>query len=290
MQNSHWFKQLQEFSHFIDSHPCSDYRDWQPTKWQSLLRVSNDLVSRCGFTNNSIVDTNRTVLELGCGSATMLLQFALLGLQCIGVDKSTSALELARQAAMSLDTAKMPNFQNFDLLEESASRYTKQADLVFSIGVIEHFDKTDQALLLDIHRQLSQRWIMIGVPQLDSPVFKSFIEWAENANQLYPEEHYSCSIPDLATDANLNIVLTDGCHLFLGKSEYYIPGCAELDKFYRDIRTLLLELGGKRYSAFPHMDFTFEDIGILSQVEGLVSQEERVHFGFLNYYLLEKDS
>jgi uncharacterized delta-60 repeat protein len=93
----------------------------------------------------------------------------------------------------------------------------------------------------------------------------------------------------LAT-VGLELVLTDGCHLFFGKHEYYKPGFPELDAFYTRVREILIQVGGSKYEAFPYMDFNRDDIEVLSQVEAIVPNKERVRFGFLNYYLLERRS
>lgn len=287
MSDPYWTKQLQEFSNFVSGNSDLDYRDWQPTKWESLLRVARDLVDRCELNRNGPLDNRGCVLELGCGSATMLIQLASLGLQCTGVDISSTALGLAEKAADSLHITNRPKFLQLDFLNSDAVREMSRADLVFSIGTIEHFDREKQKILLDIHRRLSRKWVMIGIPNLESPVFRSFLKWAEKAGQLYPEEHIMYSIPDMASELGLKLTLTDGCHLFFGRYEYYMPGFPELDNFYQYLREKLLEFGGDKYSDFPYVDFHRDDIDILTKAESVVSPEERIRFGFLNYYLLE---
>ncbi|NOK00104.1 MULTISPECIES: class I SAM-dependent methyltransferase [Myxococcus] len=282
LEEAYWSKELASFRGFIKERPGANYRDWQPTKWQSLARVSAELVATGRETLRM-----PTALELGCGSATLLTQLAAGGWKCVGVDCAPSALMLAREAAESLCLSNTPSFLLADFLSPEFKHQIDPADLVFSIGVLEHFDGAAQEEVFEIHCQFSRQWVLIGLPNLESPIFRSFIEWARRAGRLYEEEHFPVSVPSLAVKSGRRLLRSDGCHLFLSRAEYYIEGDPELDAFYARLRELLICQGGERYRNFPRLDLRPDDIPILQSVEANVSDHERLRFGFLNYYLVE---
>lgn len=153
--------------------------------------------------------------------------------------------------------------------------------------MIEHWDFDGQRIVLKTHLDLSERWVLLTVPNLDSPVFQSFLRWAEAAGRLYEDEHYEISVPALAEDTGCEVALVDGCRIFLPQTNHYTAGDSELDDFCADLRSRLVDAGGSRYASFPRICFTAEDMDVLQTVEDGVSREERMRFGFLHYYLLD---
>jgi hypothetical protein len=273
LEEPYWRKELQDFHAFVALHPSASYRDWQPTKWQSLCGITSILCTRYG---------TGTALEIGCGSATLLLQLAASGWRCVGVDRSPNAIALARAAGASLGVHST-DLQVRDFRSLPPTRH----DLVFSIGVIEHLDEDGQLELLDLHFQHATKAVLIGVPNLASPVFRSYVEWARRNDRLYEDEHLPISVPGLAARLGRKVHVADGAHLFLSRGEYFIPGDPKLDEFYASLANRLTERGGEHYAAFPHMDFTAADIEVLAPVEQEAGVEERTRCGFLNYFLLE---
>lgn len=102
-----------------------------------------------------------TVLELGCGSGLEVLSvLAAHGYQVTGVDVEEDVLAFAKE-----------NFERLGLSGEFLRgdmfnlKLDRQFDLVYSVGVIEHFmtrEKIVQAV--KIHRQLSRQWVILLVP------------------------------------------------------------------------------------------------------------------------------
>jgi len=269
----YWRKELQSYQAFIGSRPGASYSDCQPTKWQALLPIAKMLTERYG---------PGSALELGCGSATLLLQLAAAGWRCMGVDRSASAISMARAVSNSLALGNA-EFRLADFYQLPETRH----DLVFSIGVIEHLHEEDQLALLDLHFRHSTKAVLIGIPNLTSPVFRSFIEWARRNDRLYEEPHQEISVPGLAKRLGRTVQLKNGAHLFLGRGEYFIPGDDALAAFYAEMNYRLTAIGGARYASFPHMDFDSSDIAILARVEQETCAEKKQRFGFINYFLLE---
>jgi len=272
-EEQYWRKELQAFQDYLTLNPFSDYRDWQPTKWQALLNISTSLVEFYG---------TGTAFELGCGSATLLLQLAAMGWRCKGIDRSPSAIAIAIRAAKSLGINNVElSVGDFSFVDFGTY------DLVFSIGVIEHLDEAGQLALLDLHFQHASHGVLIGVPNLASPVFRSFLEWARRNDCLYDREHVDISVPRLAAKLGRKVRVEDGAHLFLSRREYVLHGDEDLDKFYASLRNKLTMVGGPHFARFPRMNFSSAEIAILARVERETSITERLSFGFLNYYLLE---
>lgn len=77
-----------------------------------------------------------TALEAGCGPATMASFLTMAGVPTVAVDNDPSVLEVARRAAARWPTA--PEFVEHDIFKLDA--LGRNVDLVFSQGVLEHFE------------------------------------------------------------------------------------------------------------------------------------------------------
>jgi hypothetical protein len=130
-----------------------------------------------------------------------------------------------------------------DFFGKCLSETVGRADLVLSGGVIEHWDVDGQRRVLQTNIDLSNRWVLLTVPNLESPVFRSFVRWAKAVGRFYADEHYEISVPRLAEDAACEVALMDGCRLFLTRSAHYAAGDSELDDFYADLRSRLVAAG-----------------------------------------------
>lgn len=279
----YWRTELASLRGFRTDAPGMTYRDWQPTKWQSLRRVLDRVFAHC----TAAGAPPRSAVELGCGSATLSIKLAQRGLTVTGIDREPDALDLARACCDGLPLPASPSFVRGDFLAERLSDTVAPADLVLSGGVIEHWDEDGQREALGAHLELSKRWVLVTVPNLESPVFQSFLHWAEATGRLYEDEHFDISVPSLAEDLGCEVALVDGCRLFLPKAEHYEGSDSELDDFNAKLGSRLVAAGGARYAAFPEMNFTAADIDVLEAVEEATSVKERMRFGFLHYYLLD---
>lgn len=108
-----------------------------------------------------------SVLELGCGTGSTLKQIsARTHARCVGVDRSADALDAARQKYpdMTFDVADI-----FDLPFEK-----KSFDLVYSVGLLEHFTRAEQLQLLDIHAAYAKKYVALMVPA-DSLLMNSIL-------------------------------------------------------------------------------------------------------------------
>ncbi len=116
------------------------------------------------------------VAELGCGTGTFSLCFALLGADVTLVDTSEDALKVAEAffCACGLDA----HYRQVDILKGLPSDMLGRYDLVTSGGLIEHFTADDRLLSIRQHgRLLSPRgFTMMAVPNRYSPFYR-MIRW-----------------------------------------------------------------------------------------------------------------
>jgi hypothetical protein len=276
---SYWSTELADFRSYLSEHPGKDYRDWQPTKWQSLLTLRDRLLGLDGGVGSA--------LELGCGSATLLTQLRAAGVECVGVDRDEVALQLAVESAASLETP-VPQLVRGDFDDSAFVAGLAPADLVLHVGVIEHFDVEQQLAFLELSATKSKRWVLVAVPNEHGPVFRSFLRTVTAESRVYEDDHQHISVPSLASAAGLRLAAADGAHLFFGRAKYHNPGDPELDELYARLGSQLRQIDGERYRDFPARDFTSADVEALRTVEEAVPAEVRVRCGFLTYYLLEK--
>jgi SAM-dependent methyltransferase len=109
----------------------------------------------------------RSVLELGCGTASTLDEIASrTGARCVGVDRSPEAIAIAR--------AKYPRLELElgDIFQLGFER--RSFDLVYSVGLFEHFTRAEQRQLLEIHASFASRYVAMMVPA-DSVLMNSIL-------------------------------------------------------------------------------------------------------------------
>lgn len=98
-----------------------------------------------------------SVLELGVGTASTLdvLQ-RTTGARAVGIDRSDSAIRIASQQYPRLDLRVADMFA-LDLPEKSF-------DVVYSVGLLEHFTVPDQKRLLAVHARYARKYVVLMVP------------------------------------------------------------------------------------------------------------------------------
>jgi ubiquinone/menaquinone biosynthesis C-methylase UbiE len=116
---------------------------------------------------------NRRCLEVGCGRGSLSAYFANAGWDCTLLDLSPSAIECAQKAF-----DKEGLFAKFDIGDCLNLPYPDNSfDLVFSIGLLEHFQEIDKVISEQV-RVLAPGGLFIGyvVPVLPENLQKNY-EW-----------------------------------------------------------------------------------------------------------------
>ncbi len=108
-----------------------------------------------------------SALEVGCGSASTLARLAArTGGDCHGVDRNVAVIEAARATYPTL------RLETGDLFELPYA--PKSFDVVFSIGLLEHFELEDQVKILETHIRLARRAVVLMTPA-DSLVMNTIL-------------------------------------------------------------------------------------------------------------------
>jgi len=147
----------------------SQYHQAQRGTLQFILhQLKNHVV--CRMFADRILDMAgpvQSALELGCGTASTLEQIRRkTGGRCVGVDNCDPAVAQAQQKFPQLDM-QLGDIFNLPFADQSF-------DLVYSVGLFEHFSWEDQVKLLEIHGRLARQAVVMMVPA-DSVVFNSII-------------------------------------------------------------------------------------------------------------------
>lgn len=99
------------------------------------------------------------VLEVGCGSGVLISLLSHYGFVAVGVDDDPQIVACGQEIASVLRApARIEQGTAFDL-----SRYHKQFDVVYSVGVLEHFD-ADVTVKLLREQAACAPYVIIVVP------------------------------------------------------------------------------------------------------------------------------
>lgn len=125
----------------------------------------------------------KRVLEVGCGRGSLSAYFAEAGWDCTLLDISPAAIELARSAFHANSLAA--SFEVGDCLNMSFDDGV--FDVVFSIGLLEHFDDIGLAIREQV-RVLAPGGVFIGyvVPNMPENIQKDFFWVCEILRAILP--------------------------------------------------------------------------------------------------------
>ena len=103
------------------------------------------------------VPSKARVLDVGCGAGIFTSLLAHRGYAATGIDNDADLIALAREMVEYLrSTAVIEEASAFDL-----SRYHGQFDLVYSLGVVEHFDRTTTVKLVREQAQCAPKVVVV---------------------------------------------------------------------------------------------------------------------------------
>lgn len=105
---------------------------------------------------------NKRVLEAGCGTGVFSIKLADLGYESYAVDIDNNMLKIVEAISKEVSSFS-PKIVECDIFDLSSYFDNKSLDVVFSIGVYEHFNDNQIGLLLEEQRKISD-YIFVGVP------------------------------------------------------------------------------------------------------------------------------
>jgi len=105
-------------------------------------------------------NSGKKVLDAGCGSGFFSAFFCSRGMKCVSLDYSDAALQMAREV-----TGGRSEIFKKDLIAlKDAREINGPFDLIFTDGLLEHFERKDQnKIVQNLRNALSERGILVTV-------------------------------------------------------------------------------------------------------------------------------
>lgn len=137
---------------------------------------------------------------------------------------------------------------------------------------------------------LSNKYILICIPNQESIFFKNYVSWSEKLSKKYVEKHQKLTNGDLKKlleKMNLKIILEDGFQVFLSESKFLSEDTKNNLDMINDIRKSISKYDENLASEYPNKNFSMEDIKTLTLSELNLSKEERMKYSFMTFILAE---
>ena len=259
----------------LEYKPSEKYYRWQPARWSG-----NNVAIR---TMEKYLKDIKSSCEIGAGSGAFSIALYNYNntIKLTAVDKSNAATEYGKKIFNDLNIPV--NYINEDLFD-LVGKY----DLVLSLGVIEHYEEDVMEKFVKKCIDLSNKYILIAIPNQDSIFFKNYVEWTRKNSKEYEEDHKKFDTKDLINllrNNNLDIECVNGFQMFLSNHDFL----SENSKKNLDIINLLKDKLSKYDTSlsnkFPYVDFDLEDIEKMTQVELDVDDETRMKYSFMTFVL-----
>ena len=273
-EKKYWDEQFKIYKN-LEYKPSEKYYRWQPARW-----AGNNVAIK--LMSNYLKDIN-SVCELGAGSGAFSISLYNsnndLKLTCI--DKSETAVNYANHIFTDL---KIPvNYINEDLFNVSG-----KYDLVLSLGVIEHYEEEVMEKFIKKCIELTNKYILIAIPNQDSIFFKNYVEWTRNNSKEYEEDHKKFDNEDLINllnKMNLEIKYYDGFQMFLSNQDFLSENSKKNNDIINLLKTKLDKYDYSLAKKFPYVDFRLEDIENMTLAELDVDKETRMQYSFMTFIL-----
>lgn len=277
MNENDKFWKLQHDNYLAFSYAAKNrYEAWQPGRWAANRSVAHSL--------REFFSDIKSILELGAGSAAFSMELQRqYKCDIVGVDMSIEAKRYAERIAM--DMGIPITYKLSDIFEE-----TIRADVVLSLGVIEHYTPQKQMEFIEKCAELSNKYVLIAIPNQESLIFRNYCEWARSKNGEYEEEHKALTVYELETlmeCCGLEIVRIDGFQVFLSEKEFWNNTDINSIPLYVDLKWKI-SAEGINWPDFPVMNFTYDDIPMMVEIEEQLGEQIRMEYGFMTYVLAEK--
>jgi 2-polyprenyl-3-methyl-5-hydroxy-6-metoxy-1,4-benzoquinol methylase len=176
------------------------------------LELANEIIN--------IFDTlglaKSTIIETGSGSGHLSAIFAQHGYNVTLVDYSNEALNKSKELFKILDLNA--NFYQADitsLTEVISSQY----DVVFSSGVLEHFDDEDLLKILEESYKVSKKYLVFLVPNVKSLPYLLFrMKAMKNGDWIYGKEYLRDNYEEFIKKAGFKILKKEYLGMFFSRN------------------------------------------------------------------------
>ena len=165
------------------------------------------------------------------------------------------------------------------------------ADIVLSLGVIEHYNDVEQVMFIEKCKQLTNKYIFIAIPNQESKIFKNYVNWSNKNNNVYEEEHKVLDLNELIEKMkkqNLKILYSDGFQIFLSEGKFWVDSNLEEEEIIKKLKKELKEKSSKIGNQFPSYNFKYDDIKLMADIEYGLTRIERINNSFMSFVLASK--
>jgi len=114
---------------------------------------------------------DKSILDVGTGTGQYCIELALRGAKCMGIDKDPESIKLANRI---VSDYRMSNcvFREIDLFDfKKYEPKDDHYDIVFSMGLLEHFDDSQIVKMLKEMSRLGS-YVIVGIPYGGSDAYK----------------------------------------------------------------------------------------------------------------------
>ncbi len=210
---------ITEVKKFWDDRPCNVKHS---SKEVGTKEYFDEVEGKKFFVEPHILDftefskwQGKKVLEIGCGLATVGLNFALNGADYTGVELSKSSLELAKQRFEVFE--QTGNFYSGNAEELSTFVPTETYDLIYSFGVIHHSPHPEK-IISEIKKYMNENSVLkIMLYAKDS--WKNYMI---ESGLDQPEAQYGCPIANTYTKQDV-VDLLDGYEVLSIEQDHIFP-------------------------------------------------------------------
>ena len=138
--------------------------------------VQLKIIERNNFTYRHILRfidkytvNKKNIIDIGCGAGTLCFYVASKGMQVLGIDISSRAIDACQESSKRLGLDGLSKFEVIDFPKESMSG---KFDLVILTEVIEHF-RSDRLALEKVFKMLNRGGVVIiTTPSLNAPLYR----------------------------------------------------------------------------------------------------------------------
>lgn len=264
--NQFWKKELQQYTKFRSKNdPFSFY---YPEKKASITVLVN-------YIHKILNLREARILEAGMGTGLALALITKRGGLATGVDNSEGACLFSKMVKE--DYLPKNKYKNLNIINKDFMRWKSEEkfDLVFNIGVIEHFSKKTQIAFLNKMKFFSKEYVLVGIPDYNSPIFRGFINYFHKVDRLNVKKHLKIDVEKLFQEAEISLIDKTGIGIGISSKEIDFDDSALVNFLAETFETEDL----RNFS----IDHTMIDW--LVEKEMGLPKEERDKFAFLDIYL-----
>ena len=215
-----------------------------------------------------LVPKGASVLEVGCGGSLAIHLLERHGYRCVAVDHDPSSLQFSTLIRTHLQTSvALADADAFRLPFRDDS-----FDYVYSVGMIEHYERSDQEALVAEMRRCATRFVHLEVPNVrETSAFYPLLIADDD------ERHLPCDINDLLKVAGMRPIRYDGRCVFPRRS--LVEANPALRRFVDQVPGYVARTA-----------YRIDDIETLCALERGLEQSDRLRFGYQVYAIGALDS